>query len=246
MRSDLAHDLTSPGRSAAAGDAALEDMRPGAAHAHGTLAQFRRLGVVPVIVIDDAADAEALAAALVDGGLPCAEVTLRTPGALEALRRMAAAQPELLVGAGTVLTPLQAAEASAAGARFVVAPGFNRRTVDYCLAREIPVFPGVCTPSEIEAALDAGLGALKFFPAEPMGGLPFLKAIAAPYGGVAFMPTGGITRAALAEYLAFERVAACGGSWMAPADWIRARQFDRIRDEVAQTVAAVAACRRVP
>jgi 2-dehydro-3-deoxyphosphogluconate aldolase/(4S)-4-hydroxy-2-oxoglutarate aldolase len=235
MGSDLAHDLTPPRRGAA-----------GLGFMDGTLAQFRRLGVVPVIVIDDPADAEPLAAALVEGGLPCAEVTLRTPGALEALGRMAAAQPDLLVGAGTVLSPRQAADARAAGARFVVAPGFNRRMVDHCLAHEIPVFPGVCTPTEIEAALEAGLGALKFFPAEPMGGLPFLKAIAAPYGGVTFMPTGGITRAALADYLAFERVLACGGSWMATTEWIRTKQFDRIRAEVAQTVTAVARCRRTP
>ena len=234
MGSDLAHHLTPPPPDADAGPGDVDDI----------LGRFRRLGVVPVIVIDDPADAEPLAAALVDGGMPCAEVTLRTPGALEALRRMAAAQPDLLVGAGTVLTPQQAAEAQAAGARFVVAPGFNRRMVDHCLAHGIPVFPGVCTPTEIEAALEAGLGALKFFPAEPMGGLPFLKAIAAPYGGVSFMPTGGITRAKLPDYLAFERVVACGGSWMVPGEWVRAKQFDRIRDEVAQTVTAVAHCRR--
>ncbi|HEU4632292.1 MAG TPA: bifunctional 4-hydroxy-2-oxoglutarate aldolase/2-dehydro-3-deoxy-phosphogluconate aldolase [Gemmatimonadaceae bacterium] len=201
--------------------------------------RLRRLRVVPVLVIDEPDAAEPLAAALVEGGLPCAEVTLRTPAALEALRRMAAAQPDLLVGAGTVLTARQAADARAAGARFIVAPGLNERMVDYCLDQGVPVYPGVCTPTEIEAALQLGLRTLKFFPAESMGGLKYLKAIAAPYGQVEFMPTGGIDRAKAAEYLAFDRVMACGGSWVAPADWVRARQFDRVREEARQTVEAV-------
>jgi 2-dehydro-3-deoxyphosphogluconate aldolase/(4S)-4-hydroxy-2-oxoglutarate aldolase len=201
--------------------------------------RLRRLRVVPVLVIDEPDAAEPLAAALMEGGLPCAEVTLRTPGALEAMRRMAEAQPDLLVGAGTVLTARQAADARAAGARFIVAPGLNERMVDYCLDQGVPVIPGVCTPSEIEHALQLGLRTLKFFPAEAMGGLKFLKAIAAPYGQVEFMPTGGIDRAKLADYLAFDRVVACGGSWMTPGDWVRAGQFDRVRDEVRRTVEAV-------
>jgi 2-dehydro-3-deoxyphosphogluconate aldolase / (4S)-4-hydroxy-2-oxoglutarate aldolase len=201
--------------------------------------RFAALRIVPVIVIDDPEDAVPLAAALRDGGLPCAEITLRTPRALEALRRIAAEVPDMLVGAGTVLTPEQAGAARDAGARFMVAPGFNPAVVDYCLAQEIPVFPGVCTPTEIERALGHGLSVLKFFPAEPMGGLAFLKAIAAPYTGVSFMPTGGIGPSNLASYLGFSRVVACGGSWMAPNDLIATRQFDQIRS-VTQAAVALA------
>jgi 2-dehydro-3-deoxyphosphogluconate aldolase/(4S)-4-hydroxy-2-oxoglutarate aldolase len=192
--------------------------------------QLRRVRIVPVIVIDDPADAVPLAQALAAGGLPCAEVTFRTARASEALRRIAAECPSLLVGAGTVLTPEQAARARDAGARFIVAPGFSPAVVDYCLEQDIPVFPGVCTPTEIEAALAKGLDVLKFFPAEPIGGVAFLKAMCAPYVGVRFIPTGGVTAANVASYLALPQVVACGGSWMAPSDWIAAKQFDRIRD----------------
>jgi 2-dehydro-3-deoxyphosphogluconate aldolase / (4S)-4-hydroxy-2-oxoglutarate aldolase len=205
------------------------------------LERISALRIVPVIVIDDPLDAGPLAAALTDGGLPCAEVTLRTPRALEALRRMAAEHPDMLAGAGTVLTPAQAADARAAGARFVVAPGFNPAVVDYCLANQIPVFPGVCTPTEIEMALGRGLSVLKFFPAEPIGGLAYLKAIAPPYTGISFIPTGGIGPTNLASYLAFPRVVACGGSWMAPNDWIAAKQFDRVRETSADAAAIVRA-----
>lgn len=210
----------------------------GTTSAHTTvLERFAAMRVLPVIVIDDPDDALPLARALIDGGLPCAEVTLRTPRAVEALRRIAGELPDMLVGAGTVLTPAQAAEARGAGARFVVAPGFNARMVEFCQSVDLPVFPGVCTPTEIEMALGAGLSLLKFFPAEPIGGLPFLKAVAAPYTTVSFMPTGGIGPSNLASYLAFPRVVACGGSWMAPNDWIAAGQFDRIRDATRAAVA---------
>jgi 2-dehydro-3-deoxyphosphogluconate aldolase/(4S)-4-hydroxy-2-oxoglutarate aldolase len=205
------------------------------------LSRLRALRVVPVIVIDDPQHAAPLAGALADGGLPCAEVTFRTPGAGEALRRMVEARPDLLVGAGTVLTPRQVDEARAAGAAFVVSPGFSEAVVDHCLAHDVPVYPGVCTPTEIEMALGRGLRVVKFFPAEPIGGLPLLKAIAAPYGEISFMPTGGITRDTVGRWLAFDRVVACGGSWMAPVDWIRAGQFDRVREEAGRTVAAVGA-----
>jgi len=210
----------------------------GTTSAHTTvLERFAAMRVLPVIVIDDPDDALPLARALIDGGLPCAEVTLRTPRAVEALRRIAGELPDMLVGAGTVLTPAQAAEARGAGARFVVAPGFNARMVEFCQSVDLPVFPGVCTPTEVEMALGAGLSVLKFFPAEPIGGLPFLKAVAAPYTTVSFMPTGGIGPSNLASYLAFPRVVACGGSWMAPNDWIAAGQFDRIRDATRAAVA---------
>ena len=197
---------------------------------------LRRLRIVPLIVIDDPDRADGLARALVDGGLPCAEIAFRTPAALEALRRMAAAQPPLLVGAGTVLTPDQAAQARGAGARFVVSPGLDRRVVDWCAAHDLTVFPGVCTPTEIAAAVALGLGVLKFFPAEPMGGLPFLQAVAAPFTGVEFIPTGGLTASHLPAYLGFRRVVACGGSWMAPQAWIAGGRFDRIRAAVEESV----------
>lgn len=193
--------------------------------------RLRRVRVVPVITIDDPANAVPLARALAAAGLPCAEITFRTASAAEALRRISAEVPEVFVGAGTVLTPSQAAAAREAGAQFIVAPGFGPRVVEYCQAHAIAVFPGVATPTEIEAALETGLRTLKFFPAEPMGGLSYLKAVAAPYVDVSFIPTGGINASNVASYLAFDRVVACGGSWMAPADWIAAKQFDRIRDE---------------
>lgn len=202
------------------------------------LARLKELRIVPVITIEDAADAEPLAAALVEGGLPCAEITFRTAAAGEAIRRIADSHPELLVGAGTVLSPKQAAEAKAAGAKFVVSPGFNPAVVDACREQGVPVFPGVCTPTEVEAALAKELRVLKFFPAEPAGGLSFLKAIAAPYTMVSFIPTGGINAANVGAYLAFRAVVACGGSWMAPSDWIAGKQFDRIRDEAAAAVKA--------
>jgi 2-dehydro-3-deoxyphosphogluconate aldolase/(4S)-4-hydroxy-2-oxoglutarate aldolase len=203
------------------------------------LSTLRAIKIVPVIVIDDASDAVPLAGALTQGGLPCAEVTFRTPNAAEAIARIAGECPGMLVGAGTVLTPQQAARARDAGARFIVAPGFNPAVVDYCLERSIPVYPGVCTPTEIEMALGKGLSVLKFFPAEAVGGLAFLKAVAAPYSGVEFMPTGGINLGNLPTYLAFKRVLACGGSWMAPTEWIAAKLFDRIRVETERAVALV-------
>lgn len=201
--------------------------------------RLRSLGIVPVIVIDDAALAVPLAEALVRGGLSCAEITFRTPAAAESIRRIADAVPDLLVGAGTVLTPAQVEQATGAGARFIVAPGFSPATADACAAAAVPFFPGVCTPTEIEAALRQDLRVLKFFPAEPMGGLAYLKAIAAPYAMIEFIPTGGITAARLPEYLSFRRVLACGGSWMAPAEWIAGGQFDRIEAETARAVQAV-------
>ena len=195
------------------------------------LDRLRDARVVPVITIDDPTDAVPLARALAAGGLACVEITFRTPRAAEALRRICAEVPEIVAGAGTVLTPAQVRTARDAGARFVVAPGLSARVVNECKERALPVFPGIATPTEIEAALELGLDTLKFFPAEPMGGLGYLKAIAAPYVDVRFMPTGGISLSNVASYLAFSGVVACGGSWMAPSDWIAAKQFDRIRDE---------------
>jgi 2-dehydro-3-deoxyphosphogluconate aldolase / (4S)-4-hydroxy-2-oxoglutarate aldolase len=198
--------------------------------------RLRTLRVVPVIVIDSPRDAIRLAAALADGGLPCAEITFRTPGAVEALSIIARERPDFLVGAGTVLTPQQADLAMESGAAFAVAPGTNPRVVAHCRDIGLPFYPGVATPSDLEVALELGARTVKFFPAEPMGGVKFLKALAAPYGDVSFMPTGGVTRDTLAGYLGFSRVVACGGSWMAPTDWIAAGAFDRVRDETRRVV----------
>jgi 2-dehydro-3-deoxyphosphogluconate aldolase/(4S)-4-hydroxy-2-oxoglutarate aldolase len=202
-------------------------------------AALRQLKLVPVIVIDDPGAAAPLGDALLRGGLPCAEVTFRTAGAREALSRMATECPDVLLGAGTVLSPDQVKAARDSGARFIVAPGFNPVMVDYCLEQDIPVLPGVATPSEIEQALMRGLKVVKFFPAEPLGGVPYLKAMSAPYGGLEFLPTGGVTLQNVGAYLAFSKVIACGGSWMAPSDWIAAGEFDRITSEVAKAVETV-------
>ena len=203
------------------------------------LSQLRHHKLVPVIVIDDPKSAPALGRALFEGGLPCAEVTFRTEGAREALSRLTGECPEVLAGAGTVLTPAQARDALDAGAKFIVAPGFNLSVVDYCLENDVPVFPGIATPTEIEAALTRELTVLKFFPAEPLGGVSYLKAMSAPYGAIEFMPTGGISIQNIGSYLAFSKVVACGGSWMAPAELISAGEFARITDEVKKAVSVV-------
>jgi 2-dehydro-3-deoxyphosphogluconate aldolase/(4S)-4-hydroxy-2-oxoglutarate aldolase len=206
-------------------------------------AELERLRIVPVVVIHDPDRAVPLAKALMDGGLPCAEITFRTPGAPEALRRIAAELPNVFVGAGTVLSTRQVDVARDAGASFVVSPGFNPRVVDYCLELGMPVYPGVCTPTEIEAALEKGLRVLKFFPAEPMGGARFLSAIAAPFPGVRFIPTGGVGLEQLDGYLKMKQVVACGGSWIAPSVWIEGGDVERIREETRRAVEAAAQAR---
>lgn len=192
------------------------------------LEAIRLLGVVPVVTLSDPREAVPLARALCEGGLPCAEVTFRTEAAGESIRRIAAELPDMLVGAGTVLTTRQADDAIAAGAKFIVSPGLNPEVVRHCLARGVTVVPGCTGPSEIEQALALGLDTVKFFPAEAMGGLKVIKALAAPYTGVRFMPTGGINPSNLEDYLAFDRVVACGGSWMADSRLIRDGRFDEI------------------
>ena len=186
------------------------------------------LGVVPVVEIERAEDAIELGKALLAGGLPCAEITFRTAAAEEAIRRISSSLPEVIVGAGTVLSADQASKAVSAGAQFIVSPGFNQKVVDWCLQNEIPVTPGVVTPTEIDMALDRGLNILKFFPAEAMGGIATLKAISAPYGVVKFIPTGGIDLGNLADYLALPSVHCCGGSWLVKASLISAGKFDEI------------------
>jgi 2-dehydro-3-deoxyphosphogluconate aldolase/(4S)-4-hydroxy-2-oxoglutarate aldolase len=192
------------------------------------LQELGRLGVVPVVKVERVEDAVALGEALLAGRLPCAEITFRTAAAEEAIHRMSTTLPEMMVGAGTVLTVGQADRAVDAGAQFIVSPGFNRKVVQWCLEKPIPIIPGVATPTEIDMALEEGLSVLKFFPAEALGGVRTLKAIAAPYGRVKFIPTGGINQGNLADYLAQPSVHCCGGSWLVEADLISAGKFDEI------------------
>ena len=191
--------------------------------------RFEKLGVVPVVVLEDAKDAVPLATALVEGGLPCAEVTFRTEAAEESIRLMTEQFPEMLVGAGTVLTVEQVDAAVRAGAKFIVSPGFDAEIVDYCLKNEIPVFPGCISPSEVAQAVKRGLKVVKFFPAEPAGGISMIKAMAAPYVGLKFMPTGGINAKNLGEYLSCDKIVCCGGSWMVKGELVKTGEFNKIR-----------------
>ena len=193
------------------------------------ISQFQKLGIIPVVKIDNAKDAVPLAKALCEGGLPVAEVTFRTDAAEEAIRLMSEAYPEMLVGAGTVLTTEQVDRAVAAGAKFIVSPGLNPRVVKHCQEKNVPITPGTSSPTDIEAALELGLDVVKFFPAEASGGLAKIKAMAAPYTKVKFMPTGGINAKNLQSYLDFPKIVACGGSWMVSGDLINAGNFDEIK-----------------
>ena len=194
-------------------------------------------GVVPVVKLDDAASAVKLAEALRKGGLNCAEITFRTDAAEEAIRLIAEKYPDMLIAAGTVLTAEQADKAMAAGAKFIVSPGLNPDVVRHCIAMGYPIVPGVCTPGEVEKALSFGLKYLKFFPAEAAGGVKMIKAMAAPYTMVRFMPTGGINVSNLADYLSCKAVFACGGSWMVPSAEIDGGRFDTIEKLTAEAVA---------
>ena len=191
------------------------------------LEKVLQMKIVTVVAIHDAGHSDALANALVEGGLPCAEITFRTAAAADAIRTMAK-RGNMLVGAGTVLTIDQVKQAVDAGATFMVAPGLNPRVVGYCRERNIPITPGVATPTDIETALDLGLKILKYFPAEAFGGLKALKAISAPYTAVKFIPTGGINASNVIAYLEHPKVVACGGSWMVKSALIAAGQFDKI------------------
>jgi 2-dehydro-3-deoxyphosphogluconate aldolase/(4S)-4-hydroxy-2-oxoglutarate aldolase len=192
------------------------------------LDQLGRIGLVPVVEISDAAKAGALGRALVAGGLPCAEITFRTDAAAEAIRIMRAQCPDVLVGAGTILSVEQADQAIAAGAQFIVSPGLNPAVARHVLDRGLPMLPGVCTPTEIEAALGLGFTTLKFFPAEAAGGVAYLRAVCAPYRSIRFLPTGGIGPASLASYLTLPQVLACGGSWIVPRDLLDGGDFEAI------------------
>ena len=190
--------------------------------------QIESLGVVPVVVIEEAENAPKLAEALMKADLPCAEITFRTAAAEDAIKRIAQQNPDMLLGAGTVLTVAQAQKAAAAGAKFIVTPGFDEAVVDWCLANQIMVVPGVATPTEINLALNKVIEVLKFFPAEAMGGVRMLKAISGPYPHVKFIPTGGINPDNFADYLALPQVLACGGSWLVKKTLISAGEFEKI------------------
>ena len=191
--------------------------------------RFHELGVVPVVVLEDEKAAVPLAKALVQGGLPCAEVTFRTEAAAESIRLISEAYPDMLVGAGTVLTTEQVDLAVKSGAKFIVSPGFDPEVVDYCLEKNIPVLPGCITPSEVAQAVKRGLKVVKFFPAEQAGGIAMIKAMAAPYYNVKFMPTGGISPKNLKDYLSCDKILCCGGSWMVKGDMIKNGEFDKIQ-----------------
>ena len=203
------------------------------------LEKIQKIGIVPVVVLDDAKDAAPLAKALCEGGLPCAEVTFRTAAAEESIRIMAKEFPEMLVGAGTVLTTEQVDRAVNAGAKFIVSPGLNPTVVKYCVDKGIPVTPGTSNPSDVEMAISLGLDVVKFFPAEQAGGINMIKAMAAPYTQMKFMPTGGINPQNVREYLAYDRIAACGGSWMVKNTMIENNEFDRIEELVKEAVEIV-------
>jgi 2-dehydro-3-deoxyphosphogluconate aldolase / (4S)-4-hydroxy-2-oxoglutarate aldolase len=200
------------------------------------LEKLQKFRLVPVIVIDDSESAAPLAEAIVAGGLSCVEITLRTGGALETIKTMAA-RPDLTVGAGTVFTVDQAQAAVDLGARFIVSPGMSTTLVDWCLAHKVPVIPGCATPTEIQAAMERGLDTVKFFPAEQLGGVKMLVTLASVFQTMHFMPTGGISASNLLQYLALPQVVACGGSWLVKTEWLRAKKFAEIRREIENTVA---------
>lgn len=200
---------------------------------------FFESGLVPVVVLKQAEKGAALARAIRAGGLNSMEITLRTNTALEAIRQTAYQVPDVLVGAGTVHSVDMARKAVDAGARFIVSPGLNRSVVTWCQEREIPVFPGISTPTELEAALELGLTEVKFFPAEPSGGASMLRALASPYQGVRFMPTGGIRLENLAQYLRLPNVLTCGGSWICPGHLVEQNRFDQVTDLCRQAVKMV-------
>ena len=203
---------------------------------NAVIEQIGKIGIVPVVKIDRAEDALPLAKALCAGGLPCAEVTFRTDAAAEAIRIMTTNFPDMCVGAGTVLNASQVDAAVEAGAKFIVSPGLNPKTVKYCVDRNIPITPGTSSPSDIEQAIELGLDVVKFFPAEQSGGLAKIKAMAAPYVNMKFMPTGGVNAKNLTSYLDFGKVIACGGSWMVPGDLINEGAWDKIEQLTREAV----------
>ncbi|MBG85551.1 MAG: 2-dehydro-3-deoxyphosphogluconate aldolase [Verrucomicrobiales bacterium] len=207
--------------------------------------KLEQIKIVPVVAIDSAEKAEPLADALCAGGLPCAEVTMRTDAALDVIKVMSR-RAELLLGVGTVHNPDQAQAAIDAGAKFVVSPGFNPRTVNWCVENKIPVFPGTSSPTDLEMALEHGLDVVKFFPAETIGGVKTLKAFSGPYGGMRFIPTGGIGPGNVKDYLALPCVLSCGGSWMVKPDLLKAGRFDEVQRLAVEAVALAADAAAAP
>ncbi len=206
---------------------------------HDIFRKFRDVGIIPVIVMEHAEYAEKLADILCDNGLPCAEVTFRTEAAAKVIAAMVKHRPDMLVGAGTVLTVEEVDLAIAAGAQFIVSPGFNPTVVKYCLERNIPMAPGTQTPSEMEQAISLGVDFVKFFPAEQSGGLAMIKAVAAPYGKLSFMPTGGINADNVRAYLKDDRIVACGGSWMVKESLLEAENWKKVAKLVQEAAAIV-------
>ena len=200
---------------------------------------IEKLKVVPVIKLEDANDAVPLGKALVEGGLPVAEITFRTEAAEEAIRKMSGAYPEIAVGAGTLTSVEQAKRALDAGASFFVSPGFHKGITEFAIQNNIPVYPGVCTPTELMMAMEYGLPVVKFFPAGQYGGMKTIKALSGPFPRMKFMPTGGINQGNIREYLAEPCVIACGGSWMVKDDMLKKQDFDGIRQLVSEAVALV-------
>ena len=203
------------------------------------LMKIGQMGIVPVVVLNDVKNAVPLAQSLINGGLPCAEVTFRTEVAQQSIAEISKNFPQMFVGAGTVLTTEQVDRAVDAGAKFIVSPGFNPKVVEYCIKKGYPVTPGIMTPTELEMALEFGLDVVKFFPAENAGGLKMIKAMAAPYTKMKFMPTGGINPQNVREYLQCDKILACGGSWMVKGDLINSGNFaeiEKLTKEASQIV----------
>lgn len=200
------------------------------------LKRLKMAGIIPVIQIEDAKDAVPLCNALRNGGLPVAEITFRTQAAADAIRNIHQAMPDIILGAGTVLTVNQVDQAIDAGASYIVSPGLNPNTVKRCQDRDVPIIAGCSNPTDIEKALEMGLNIVKFFPAQVLGGLSMIKALSGPFSQVNFIPTGGIDEKNLLEYLAFPQVAACGGSWMTPVDAIRNKEWSRIKNLTREAV----------
>ncbi|BDZ80756.1 bifunctional 4-hydroxy-2-oxoglutarate aldolase/2-dehydro-3-deoxy-phosphogluconate aldolase [Claveliimonas bilis] len=203
------------------------------------LKQIESLKLLPVIKLDSSENAAPLAEALIAGGLPAAEVTFRTDAAEDSIKIMTQKYPEMLTGAGTITSVDQAERAMAAGASFLVTAGFNRKVTEYAVANHIPIFPGICTPTELMLLLEYQLPVAKFFPAEQYGGLKTIKALSAPFPNIKFMPTGGINATNIKEYLACDKIIACGGSWMVKDSFINNHEFEKIRSLTAEAVTLI-------
>lgn len=212
---------------------------------HETLSRLEQLAVVPAIILEDADHAEPLAEALIEGGLPCAEITLRTPASLEALSRMSPYSDRLLLGAGTVMNVTQASQAIDAGAQFIVSPGMDEKLILHCQKQNILIIPGACTPTEVMLAVNLGLECVKFFPSHAFGGLPVLRALHGPFPLMRFMPTGGITMESLSDYLSFKPVLAVGGTWMLRPEWLENGRYDIVSEVCATTIQMVQQARRM-